>query len=614
MQNYTKIVVCGHPNVGKTLLINKITGSNLRVGNFPGVTVEKSEISMKYQDKMITFIDIPGIYNSESFSEDEEIAIDFIKNKTKEYDVLLCVGDAMCLEKTLLFVSEIEKITNKPKIIALNLLDTATKHGIDIDIEKIQQKTGYTTVGLDAKSGKNINKLLEILAAPITINKINFDNKTIASECVSRRKITGMSRTHISSIIDNVVLNKYFGMPIFLGIMFGVFALTFWLGQIPSDFLEGTFTNCIQSLGDELPKNIINSMFFEGIIPGVIAALSFLPRIAILFFCISILEKSGYMARISFLMDGFLRIFGISGKSAIPLISGFGCSIPAYMSARILSNKYQKMATMVAIGFIPCSAKMTVLVLLTAAFFSSTMAPFVMLAIYITGFILGLFMAGLVSWSFKNEVKSDFNLLIMELPEYRWPQFSLIKNDVMPRVIAYIKNAGTMIAGVSFALWLFCNIPYNPFDAKYWESRKTISIATEQSQITEAKEYILLNSITGEVGKISGYILSPLGFDWKMNICLLAAVAAKEVALGTLGVLYQVDSDDDSLLTDRIRKEIPFASGISFMIFMLVYTPCISAMAVFAKESKSKKYTIIVIIGTTILAWILSFVGYNIVY
>jgi len=397
---------------------------------------------------------------------------------------------------------------------------------------------------------------------------------------------------------------------VFIASMFSVFWLVFNGGEGLSDIIESCGEIISQYLANILGNGFFAAAMHEGIIPGVVTVVSFLPKILILFFCISFLERSGYMARITFLIDGILHAFGMHGKSAVPLISGLSCSVSAYTSARILQNKAEKIATMFAIGVIPCSAKMTLFAMLTGAFFGKD-APLAMLIIYLFSILLAIVLAKVVSLCFGKQKSNE--PFVMELPKYRLPDLGSVFKEMIIRSRLYLKNAGTFIAAMAFGIWLLSHIPANLNNGNYYtkfaiSQNNTYENSKEQ---LSASEYIMEESVLGAIGKAISPVLNPLGFDWKMNVSFLAATAAKEVAISTFSILYQSPQDDNNLAI-TLHKSIPLPAMVAYLMFMIVYVPCTSAIVMFHREAGNKKYTIALVLSTTIAAWFLALIAKHI--
>ncbi len=423
-----------------------------------------------------------------------------------------------------------------------------------------------------------------------------------------------MRAKNFTQKIDNLLINKFLGIPLFLFFMWGLFQLTFELGSIPMDMIDAVFGWMGDHVKNSIGENELSSLIADGIIAGVGAVVLFLPNIIILFLGIALLETTGYMSRVAFLLDGFFHKFGLHGKSFIPLVTGFGCSVPAYMAARTLKNEKDRLITLFVIGFMSCGARLPIYVLFAGAFFGEQNAGNILFVIYISGALLGLVMAKILKlFVFKGEDEP----FVMEMPKYRTPSAKLIWHTVYGQAVSYLKKAGTFILAASVIIWFAGNYP------KYPDIEATYAVKIEQTQNqTEKTKYnnelqmtLLEKSYLGMVGHASAPFFEPLGFDWRMAVALETGLAAKEVVVSTLGVLYslgdEVDVDDEGLIS-QIRTHIPFASGMAFIVFVMIYLPCLAASMVFAKEAGGWKYLSYLFIMTTATAWILSFVAYHI--
>ncbi|KAB7890563.1 ferrous iron transport protein B [Poseidonibacter ostreae] len=414
--------------------------------------------------------------------------------------------------------------------------------------------------------------------------------------------------------IDGLLIHKIFGIPIFLFLMWGLFQLTFVLGNIPMDMIDSFFASLIDSTKEILGDNEFASIVADGAIAGVGAVILFLPNIVILFFGIALLETTGYMSRVAFLLDGFFHKFGLHGKSFIPLVTGFGCSVPAYMAARTLKNEKDRLLTLFIIGFMSCGARLPIYVLFTGAFFSAENAGNVIFIIYISGALLGLVAAKVL----KIVVfKSEDEPFVMEMPKYRMPSFKLIRHTVSNQAYMYLKKAGTYILAASILIWFASNYPKYPLIEEQYSVKIEQAMSEEEQSYLSGKLalYNLENSYLGKIGKFSEPFFAPLGFDWKMSIALETGLAAKEIVVSTLGILYGLGEDNDENskgLLEKIKNNIPFASAISFIVFVMIYLPCLAASMVFAKEAGGWKYLVYLFVFTTATAWIFSFIAYNI--
>ena len=430
-------------------------------------------------------------------------------------------------------------------------------------------------------------------------------------EVMSRKSMRAKSLTQK---IDNLLINKYLGIPIFFLFMWILFQLTFEVGAIPMDLIDASFS----WLGDKakvvLGDGWLGSLVADGMIAGVGSVMMFLPNIMILFFGIALLETTGYMSRVSFMLDGFFHRFGLHGKSFIPLVTGFGCSVPAYMAARTLKNEKDRLLTLFIIGFMSCGAKLPIYVLFIGAFFEAQNAGNWLFLIYMIGAVLGLISAKILHlYVFKGEDEP----FVMEMPKYRLPSLALIWHTVYGQSKSYIKKAGTFILAASMLVWFASNYPKNQDIQDSYEVKieKVQSQEEKDKLANEMQSQLLKESYLGKVGQASEWFFAPLGFDWKMSIALETGLAAKEVVVSTLGVLYSLGDETDensASLRTQLKEHIPLPSAIAFIVFVMIYLPCFAASMVFAREAGGWKYLLYLFIFTTATAWVLSFIAYNV--
>jgi len=418
----------------------------------------------------------------------------------------------------------------------------------------------------------------------------------------------------LTDVIDAVLTNKIIGLPIFLFLMWGLFQITFEWGSIPMDWIDAFFGMLIDGTKSFLGDTQLASVIADGAIAGVGAVVLFLPNIIILFTGIALLEATGYMARVAFLLDGFFHKFGLHGKSFIPLVSGFGCSVPAYMAARTLKNNRDRLLTLYIIGFMSCGARLPIYVLFIGAFFATEYAGNILFAIYITGALLGIIAAkGLKMTVFKGEDEP----FVMEMPKYRLPTLKLLYHTVAEKAMMYLKKAGTYILAVSVLIWFASNYPkYPEIDAEY---QVKIEQAANEEQASQLNNDLLLynleNSYLGKIGHITEPFFSPLGYDWRMTVALETGLAAKEIVVATLGVLYGLGGEEDegsSGLAGRIKANVTLPAAASFIVFVMIYFPCLAASMVFRREAGGWNHWGYLFVFTTATAWMLSFLTFNI--
>lgn len=630
MNKTIKIALVGQPNVGKSILINSISNSRLKVGNFSGVTVEKKEVIFKYKDYNIKIIDLPGSYSLENYSLEEKVVKNFLNQN--EYDIILNVIDSTNLQRNLLLTSELLDL-NKKMVIALNMSDEAKKENILINNEKLSSLLNTPCIKTSATKKDGITELLEQIIKTFEEDKTTFKHsftthilnhdeilakrfnfiKNLIQQCV---KIEEIKEKTTTEKIDSILMNKFIGLPIFLFFMWGLFQLTFTLGEIPMDYIDTFFSSFIDVIKNIIGDNQLSSLLGDGVIAGVSAVVMFLPNILILFLGISLLEGTGYMSRVAFLLDGTFHKFGLHGKSFIPLVTGFGCSVPAYMAARTLKNERDKLLTLFIIGFMSCGARLPIYVLFVGAFFGSNNAGNILFLIYISGAILGLFAA-----KFLRAVvfKGKDEPFVMEMPKYRLPSLKLVYKEITNKAFMYLKKAGTFILAASILIWFMSNYPKYPNIEDEINQKIELAINDEVKKElqNELALYNLENSYLGKLGKFSEPFFAPLGFDWKMAVALEAGLAAKEVVVSTLSILYGLGESENpdeptTTLVEKIKTNIPFEAAMSFIVFVMIYLPCLAASMVFTKEAGGWKYLVYLFIFTTTTAWIMSFIAYNI--
>lgn len=584
----TTIALIGNPNVGKTTLFNALTGANQYVGNWAGVTVEKKE---GFLNNSIKIVDLPGIYAMDTYSNEEKVAKNYLLHD--DADLIINIVDASNLDRNLYLTTQLKQF-NKPIILILNMMDVAQSKGINIDVDKLSHELKMTVIPISASKGKGIDKVKDMLlnmdiSELVIDNESHFQNfsseaetyayiENLLNKCILKSSKTG---TNIKDKIDKIVLNKFAAYPIFLGIMYLIFMFTFsWVGQPLADLMDsGLQEHLIPKLTDLLSNSSpwFSSLLVDGIVGGVGSIIVFLPVILSLFLGISFLEDSGYMARAAFLMDKTMRKMGLSGKAFIPLVVGFGCSVPAIMSARTLeSEKDRKLAALI-VPLMSCNARLPVYALFASVFFSGKETP-VVFSLY----LLGILIAFLVALLFKNTLfKKDEEPFIIELPEYKLPEPKNLLLHTWDKGKGFLRKAGTIILSISVIVWFLSNF--------------------NLSGMTDIN-----NSLFASIGKFLTPIFKPLGFGhWETSVSLLTGLMAKEVVVSTMGVIF------GSNLATILPNYFTPITAYGFLVFVLLYTPCMSAVVTMKKEYGNKMAAFSVIYQL-ILAWIASFLVYNV--
>lgn len=548
------VALIGNPNVGKTTLFNRLTGSTQHVGNWPGVTVEKKEGF--HQGIQIT--DLPGIYALDTYSNEEKVSKDFLEKGIP--DVIINIVDASTLERNLYLTSQITAY-NIPMVIALNMGDIADRKGLAIDPAILEQELGIRVVPILAARGAGLSELVAVVKEKdfLPHPKINpFDNEVEAyreiGALLSKATQVVRASNRITRTLDRFVLNPYLAYPLFLFLMYVIFKFTFsWVGTPLAAFFEEGMLEPFGGWVETLLSSSspwFQSLLVDGIIGGVGAILVFLPVIMTLFFGISLLEDSGYMARAALIMDRFMRRIGLSGKAFIPLLIGFGCTVPAIMSSRTLESDKDRKLTAILAPFMSCNAKLPVFVLFASVFFSQNQ-DLIVFGLYLAG-VLVAFLVGL---AFKNTLfKKDEEPFIIELPEYKLPNLLLVLKSTWDKGKEFLKKASTIIFAMAVVIWFLSNFNFSGMSS-------------------------MDDSILATIGKVVAPIFRPLGFgEWQAAVALITGILAKEVVVSTMGVIYGVS------LSSILPTVFTQAAALSFLVFVLLYTPCVAVIATMRKE------------------------------
>ncbi|WP_441719521.1 ferrous iron transport protein B [Helicobacter pylori] len=630
------VALVGQPNVGKSSLINALSNAHLKVGNFAGVTVDKMEVSLIHKERQITIIDLPGTYALNDFTTEEKVTKDFLEKG--QYDLILNVVDSTNLERNLALSAQLLD-TNKKMLLALNMWDEAQKEGITINTEKLSQELGVVCVPTSARSKEdrlNTELLLDEIVRLYSQNTTNNENIKVPSQSFKESLKYSQSAQRIAQLvisenkqnvsfehtykIDKILMHKRYGIFIFLGFMFIIFSLSFLIGGGVQKALEAGFKFLSDSVKENVANEDLASLVGDGIIGGVGATVSFLPLIVVLYFGISLLETTGYMSRVAFLLDGILHKFGLHGKSFIPLITGFGCSVPAYMATRTLQNYNERLITLFVIGFMSCSARLPIYVLFVGSFFPSSSAGFVLFCIYILGAVVALVMAKLLKLSvFKGQTES----FIMEMPKYRLPSWRMVYFSIYTKSLSYLKKAGTYILVGAILIWFMSQYPKSDVAMKTYKQESllvdkntTLSSEAKEEKLKELKAKLdqtnLKNSVVGRGGAYLEKVFSPMDFDWRLSVSLVTGFMAKEVVVSTLGVLFSLGDQNEKsdAFREILRKEVSVPSGIAFIVFVMFYIPCFAATITFGREAGGIKFVAYLFIFTTVVAYAFSLIAF----
>jgi ferrous iron transport protein B len=699
------IALVGNPNSGKTSLFNSLTGLNQKVGNFPGVTVDKKVGSCNIAPGLdVSIIDLPGTYSLYPKRADEWVAYKVLLNQDElvKPDMVLLVADASNLKRNLLFCSQIIDL-KIPVVVALTMMDLANKKETQIDIPGLERELGVPIIAVNPRKNKGIaplKKAIELAAeklqqspvrdfidisaiaeAPIAELKKHFPGfsnyravhylinhehflldkdtqnlienievknkfnptKTQAEEIMQRysRIKHIMQQTVVESDplqkslftekLDNILLHRYWGYIILLSVLFLLFQSVFWLAQFPMDGIEWSFGKLGGFLGANLPQAWWSDLLINGVVAGLSGILIFIPQIMILFGVITLLEDTGYMARISFLTDKLMRKVGLNGKSVMPMISGFACAVPAIMSARNIENKKERLLTIMITPLMSCSARLPVYTILISLIIPSklyfgflSVQGLVMMGLYLLGTVMALAVAWVMKWFIKTTERSFF---ILELPVYRSPRWNNALTTMIEKAKIFVFDAGKVIMVISLLLWALSTYgPKAKMQAVTVKYQQLISAnpVQEKELNKQRKTELLQNSFAGTLGKAIEPAIRPLGYDWKIGIALITSFAAREVFVGTMATLYSVGEDADAsnnTLSQKMAaavradgtKVYDLATGLSLLIFYVLAMQCMSTLAIVKRETRSWKWPVIQLLYMTGLAYFMSWLVYVLV-
>jgi ferrous iron transport protein B len=653
-----KIALVGNPNSGKTSVFNSLTGLNQHIGNYPGVTVDKKEGFFKdAKGEKHDIIDLPGTYSIYPKTRDEEIVYQVLSSQTNlDYpDLVIVVVDASNLERNLLLFSQIYDL-GLPVILALNMTDVAEKKGIKIDHQKLSELfSGVPVIPIIARSSKTLEPLKAAITAfreqdervafvegqfngGLTLPG-NDEQKAFAENrykkikqalsFVVKKDLNDPKMIRRQRTADKVLIHPFWGYALFLMVLFVIFQAIFAWSEWPMNLIDSVFFTVSQWIKANLPAGVFTNLLAEGVVPGLGGVVIFIPQIALLFTFIFLLEESGYMSRVVFIMDRLMRPFGLNGRSVVPLISGVACAIPAIMATRTIDNWKERLITIMVTPLMSCSARLPVYTLLIALVIPDTaIGPFnlkglVLLGLYLLGTVGALATAALFQSFIKSKQKS---FLVMELPLYKMPRWKSLIITIVEKVKIFVFDAGKVIFSISIILWVMAS--YGPSE-RMDEAVNSVDLPASQSEeaIDEYEQQIasvkLENSYIGILGKGIEPAIAPLGYNWQIGIALITSFAAREVFVGSMATIYSVGEDfeeDSSLLTKMSQQTNPdgskvysLASGLSLMIFYAFAMQCMSTLAIVLRETKSWKWPLIQLLYMTALAYVSALITYQII-
>lgn len=698
MGKQINVALIGNPNTGKTSVFNQLTGLNQKVGNYPGITVEKKEGICKLPRGLKAHIlDLPGTYSLNASSVDENVVIELLLNKNdKDYpDVAVVVSDVENLKRNLLLFTQIKDL-GIPTILAINMADRMDRKGISLDIKLLEERLKTKIALVSARKNMGIEELKEliinyrhmtvdpcvnasvidpeyfgnlrktfpnqslyklwlVITQDVNFGNINrgeinrssdFNTKSVSDlkrlqqkETILRYQfINGVLKetmtvdknaaTDLRSRFDRILTHKVWGYVIFFGILLLIFQAIYSWSSYPMDMIDAAFASLSEWTKNTLPPGSFTSLISEGIVPGLGGIVIFIPQIAFLFLFISILEESGYMSRVVFLMDRIMRRFGLSGKSVVPLVSGTACAIPAVMATRNIENWKERLITILVVPFTTCSARLPVYLIIIAlvipneSFFGFNYQGLTLMILYLLGFGMAIFSSWLLNKILKTSTKSYF---VIEMPNYKLPMAKNVAINVVEKTKSFVFGAGKIILAISVILWVLAS--YGPGD----DFNNAEEIVTAQYENTENIEdesveeaiasYKLKNSYIGIMGRGIEPAVAPLGYDWKIGIAIISSFAAREVFVGTLATIYSVGSDEEETIKNRMAAEtnpvlggplFTFASGISLLLFYAFAMQCMSTLAIVKRETNTWKWPILQLVIMTAFAYVVALIAFQV--
>lgn len=698
MSKQINVALIGNPNTGKTSVFNNLTGLNQQVGNYPGITVEKKEASIKLSRNLKAHIlDLPGTYSLNATSIDENVVIELLLNKNdKDYpDVVVVVSDIENLKRNLLLFTQIKDL-GLPTILAINMADRMERKGIQLDVELLEERLKTKVNLLSARKNKGFDELkqsiidyqklsLEPCLNASSIDKVYFDSleKTYPHQDLyklwlvitqdvnfgktNRKKVSAESgfipksdseikrlqqketikryqfinttlkealtkdlalATGLRAKIDRLLIHKVWGYVIFLAILFLIFQTIYDWSTYPMDFIDESFLVLSEFMRANFPPGMLTDLISEGIIPGIGGIVIFVPQIAFLFLFISILEETGYMSRVVFLMDRVMRKFGMSGKSVVPLVSGTACAIPAVMAARNIESWKERLVTILVVPFTTCSARLPVYLIIISLVIPDerwlglfNYQGITLMLLYLLGFGIAVASGWIASKMLKIEFKSYF---VVEMPDYKLPIFKNVVYTVVEKTKSFVFGAGKIILAISIVLWVLAS--YGPTE-KFDNARENVFSNVDTSELTEEEleaevsSYKLKHSYIGYAGRAIEPVFIPLGYDWKIGIAIISSFAAREVFVGTLATIYSVGNDDEQTIKNRMSAEInpilggplfTFASGVSLLLFYAFAMQCMSTLAIVRKETGTWKWPMVQLFGMSGFAYVVALISFQI--
>lgn len=573
-----RVAMVGMPNSGKSTLFNRLTGARAKVGNWPGLTVDLLSARLPVGDQLVQLVDLPGIYDLRGYSEDERVVTGFLATST--VDLLLCVMNAAQIARQRPLLEQVLQC-GLPVLVVLNMADEARALGVQVDAEGLAAQLGVPVCLLSARRGEGMDGLQTALrrglAQPPRPQAARVSHAALSAAMAAHVQIPVVASHGLTERLDRVLLHRWLGLPVFFAVMLLLFELVFALGKPLQDGLAWAFANLRTELLDPGLSgwpDFARGLLLDGVYGGLTTVASFVPVIVLFFVFMGLVEDAGYLSRAAFLMDALMSRFGLDGRSFVMLLMGFGCNVPALMGARVIRSRGLRLLTLLVVPMSLCSARMQVFVFFIAALFDAHTGPLVLFLLYVAS-LLAAMITALV---FRRHYVND-DAFALEMPPYRFPTLRHILLRGWSEVSHFLRRATRFIIAGVVLVWLLTNLP--------------VGVAPASAQ-----------SWAGRLGALLDPVLAPLGIGQELGIALLFGFVAKEIVIGSLAVIYQ---QEGAALVTLITQQIDWVQGVSFMLFALIYTPCLSTIATLRSESGSRAFTALALAWSLALAWVSSF-------
>jgi len=649
------VALAGNPNAGKTTLFNRLTGLNAKTANFPGTTLECRQGHARLSGLDLTLLDLPGLYGMTAGSLEEQLAADALLGKIPKFpkpDAAVVVLDATSIDRHLYLASQVREL-GVPTLVVLNMIDLAHREGIYIDLTALSDELGCPVIAVSARTGDGLNQLSLTLADLLHTDEHlpipeplractacdgcphaarhrwagDLSRRARGADCPDRLK-------RVTDAIDRLATHPLLGVGLFAAIMAGLFIAIFSLAAYPMDSIEWAFASLGDGVSALVPPGHLQSFLVDGVIGGVGGVLVFLPQICILFFGLTLLEDTGYLARAALVMDRLMSKVGLPGKAFVPMLSAHACAIPAIMSTRVIDSKRDRLLTILILPLFTCSARLPVYAMVIALLFASQ--PVLGGLVFFGAYALGIVAALVMAFVFKRTIlPGKPRSLVIELPDYRMPSLRTALLTTYDRGRIFLKQAGTVILLISIILWALASYPQlsddqlhqiaTPAEVAQMEILQAENTPQADEQLALIhNRYAVAHSFAGQMGRLVEPIFAPLGFDWKINIGILSSFAARETVVSTLAIVYGL-SDDDAQDTQTLTQTLShqtrpdgskvfnLATSMSLLVFFVLAMQCLPTQAVTRRETGGWKWPIFQIVYMTALAYGASLVTYQVI-